>query len=125
MIQRIKKLRQVSLFLMALVVIGSNLVNYFYCYIYLDDRLLQWKVAMISIAVALFLLCFYVWLNESLKGKGLTIIVSGWVALYLFFNMIGVFLGYNLHTKGFMIILFLIGFFGLLHLIYRAWQKFI
>ena len=123
--QIIKILKKISLLLAAIVVVCSNIVNYFYCYIYLDDRLLQWRVAMISIGISLFLFAFYIWLNESLKGRGTTIIISGWVALYLFFNMVGVLIGYTLHTKGLMAILFLTVFLGLLHLIYRAWQKFI
>lgn len=79
---------------------------------------------MISIALVLFLMAVYVWMNESLKGKGFSIIVSGWVALYLFFNLIGVAIGYNLHTKGFMAILFTITIAGTGHILIRLWQKY-
>ena len=79
---------------------------------------------MISIALVMFLTSLYIWLNESIKRKGLGIEISGWVALYLFFNFVGVLIGYDLHTKGFMIILHTIGFMGLSHLFIRLWQKY-
>lgn len=121
---RINKIKSICLYLTAFITVGSNVFNYFYCYLYLDDRLLQWKVAMISIAAVLFLMSLYIWLNESLKGKGISIIVTGWVALYLLFNFVGVLAGYNLHTKGFMAILFITTFLGISHLSIRLWQKY-
>ena len=79
---------------------------------------------MIFMAFLMFTMAVYVWLNESLKRKGISIIVSGWVALYLLFNFVGVLAGYTLHTKGFMIILFSIVLLGLSHLFIRLWQKY-
>lgn len=96
-------------------------MNYFYAHKHLNDVNLQWKIAMIAIAATLFLTTVYMWLDQSQK-KGNTII-SGWVALYLLVNLIGVMLGYNLHSKGFMMILFLAMSFGLIHLGIRLWQK--
>ena len=58
-------------------------------------------------------------MNNSFK-----IIVSGWMVIYLLINLIGVVMGYNLHTKGFMAMLFVTTFFGLVHLLMRIWQKY-
>lgn len=118
------RLKSICLYLTALIVVGSNILNYFYYYKYLQDSMLQWKVAMISISAVMFLMALYIWLNESLKGKGISIVVFGWVALYLFFNFVGVLIGYTLHTKGFMIILFSIVLLGLSHLFIRLWYKY-
>jgi hypothetical protein len=116
------KIKRFCLFLTAFIAVGSNTFNYFYSYKYLDDRLLQWRVAMISISLVMFLMAFYIWLNESLKKRGISIIISGWVALYLFFNLIGVLIGFDLHTKGFMIMLHLLALSGVGHLSIRLWQ---
>ena len=105
------------------VVIGSNAFNYFYAHLYLDDRVLQWKTAMVSIAFVMFLGSFYIWLNESLKLKKLNSIVAGWATVYIFFNFIGVLIGYNLHTKSFMTILHITGFLGLCHIISYKWLR--
>ena len=118
------RIKNICLRLTAFIVVGSNTFNYFYCYLYLEDSMLQWKVAMISIAAVMFLMSLYIWLNESLKRKGLGIEISGWVALYLFFNFAGVLIGYDLHTKGLMITLHSIGFLGISHLTIRLWQKY-
>ena len=124
MIRTIKKLKSMCLYLSVSVIATSNIINYFYCYKYLDDVLLQWKVAMIAIATTLFLMAFYMWLNESLKNNRIKILITGWSALYLLFNLIGVVLGYNLHTKGFMAILFITISAGIGHICIRSWQKF-
>jgi len=114
------KIKNLCLYLTALMVVGSNICNYFF----IQDRDLQWRVAMVSIAAVMFLMALYVWLNESLKRKGISIIVSGWVALYLSFDLVGVLAGYNLHVKGFMVILFITTFLGISHLSIRLWQKY-
>lgn len=79
---------------------------------------------MVAIAVVLFLMAFYMWLNESQKKNQAKIIITGWTALYLLFNLIGVAIGYTLHTKGFMAILFITTFFGGVHLGIRLWQRY-
>lgn len=124
MIQRIKILKSWCVYLSIIIIFGSNLVNYFYCYKYLDDVLLQWKVAMIAIAAVMFLMMTYLWLNESLKRNKIKILLTGWSALYLLFNLIGVVIGYNLHTKGFMAILFITTSAGIGHICIRLWQKY-
>lgn len=105
------------------IAVASNLVNYFYYYKHLDDRVMQWKVAMIAISSVIFLQAVYIWINESLKTKGISIVVSGWFALYTLFNLVGVAIGYNLHTKGFMAILIITTVFGTGHILIRLWQR--
>lgn len=105
------------------LVFGSNAFNYFYCYIYLDDRMMQWRVAMISIALVMFVLSLYVWITESLKFNKLRQVVSGWLTIYIFFNLVGVLIGYNLHTKGFMVILSMTAFLGICHVITAKWLR--
>ena len=120
MIRTIKKIKTFCLYLSVLIVMGSNIVNCFF----VSDRILQWRFAMISISAVLFLMTVYLWLNETLKRNGVKIILTGWSALYLLFNLIGVAIGYNLHTKGFMAILFITTVFGIGHLCIRSWRKY-
>jgi len=122
--QTIKILKTIIIYAIVLVSTISNVVNYFYSYLYLKDSVLQWRLAMISIAIVLFFSSLYIWLNESLKQhNNIKIILSGWLSIYLFINFIGVCIGYTLHTKGFMMLLFTIIFFGFGHIIVKIWQK--
>jgi len=123
MIQTIKNIISFCLYAATVVIVASNLVNYFYCFKYLGDVTLQWKVAMISIAISMLLMSLYIWLQETLKKNKLRIVVSGWTALFLLINAIGVIAGYNLHTKGFMAILLVTVVFGSGHFIIKAWQR--
>lgn len=113
----ISRIKNILLYSIAIVVFGSNIVNYFYCYLLLDDWELQWRVAMLSISLAMLLMSAYIWVSSKYK------LISGWLFIYLFFNFIGVLIGYDLHTKGFMAILFITTFFGLCHIIYSSWRK--
>lgn len=80
---------------------------------------MQWRVAMWSISSSMWLMSFYIWLSSK-KYR----ILIGWLTLYLFFNFTGVLVGYDLHTKGFMTILFVTTFFGLCHLLISSlWRK--
>lgn len=81
---------------------------------------MQWQVAIIAIASVLFLLSFYAWLSS----KGFVRLVSGWLTFYLLINFVGVCLGYTLHTKGFMTILFSVGFLGLFHISKNIWERY-
>jgi hypothetical protein len=119
----IRTSKKICLYGAVTIAVVSNLVNYFWYYKVLDDRVMQWKVAMIAISSVIFLQAVYIWVNESLKRKGLSIIISGWFALYTLFNMIGVALGYNLHTKGFMAILIITTMAGLGHVLIRLWRN--
>lgn len=111
--------------IITVVLIGSNLFNYFYCYKFANDLELQWSVAIYAIAIELFLFSLYLWINESIRYKNkISIVVSGWVTMYLLINLIGVVLGYNLHTKGFMAMLFLAFFVGTVHISIKLWQKY-
>lgn len=78
---------------------------------------------MFSISAVVFLMAVYIWLNESQKGRSLKVLASGWFALFALFVFIGVALGYNLHTKGFMAILIITTVFGSGHIFIRLWQK--
>lgn len=102
----------------------SNIFNYFYSYKYLGDRVLQWRVAMYCIAIELFLFSLYVWLVQIKKRNKLNVVLSGWLTIYLLINLTGVCLGFTLHTKGFMAILFTITFFSLAHVSVKLWQKY-
>lgn len=108
----------------AIVVVGSNAVNYFYCYKYLQDLTMQWRVAMTSIALVMFLMAVYVWLTETLKRHNIKRVISGWTALYILFDLIGVLLGYTLHTRAFVTVLGIIATLGITHLIIRLWVKY-
>ncbi len=120
----IKRVKKVCLYGSILVTFISNLINYFYNYKYLNDSTSQWRLAMCSIALVMFLMSVYMWLAETLKQNKFRILITGWSALYLLFNFIGVAIGYNLHTKGFMAILFTITIAGSGHILIRLWQKY-
>jgi hypothetical protein len=109
--------------LIALIVIVVNTVNWLAHVNDWYDRELQWQVSMLMIAFSSFLMAAYIWIGESLNKRKYGIIISGWVALYLLVDLIGVVLGYNLHTKGLMIILLMTFIFGTAHLTIRLWQK--
>lgn len=119
----VKIFRSICLYATAIIVVSSNLINYFYCYKYIGDLTLQWRVAMISIGLSMFTMSAYIWLNESLMGNKLKIIITGWIALFLLISLIGVCIGYDLHTRGFMMILFTIILFGGAHISTRIWQR--
>jgi len=120
-----KRLKALCLYGSIVTIFVSNLINYFYSYKYLNDSVLQWRFAMVSIAIVMFLMSFYMWLTETMKKNRIKILITGWSALYLLFNLIGVALGYTLHTKGFMAILFIITFAGVGHICIRLWQKYL
>ena len=122
--QTIKKIKSVCLYGAILTTFVSNLINYFYSYKYLNDSVLQWKLAMVSISLVMFLMATYMWLSETIKKNKFKILITGWSALYLLFNLIGVAIGYTLHTKGFIAILFTITFAGTGHICIRLWQKY-
>lgn len=118
-------LKSICLYVIVIVLVTSNLFNYFYSYKHLNDIQLQWNIAIYSIAIELFLFSVYIWLCEVKKSRNqLKIVVSGWMAIYLLINLIGVCLGNTLHTKGFMSILFVTYSFGLSHIIFKLWQKY-
>lgn len=123
MIRTIRNIQDFCLWATIIVVIGSNFFNYFYCYQYLDDRLLQWKVAMVSISFSMFLMSIYMWLHQHLRNKNIGILASGYLSLYLLINFVGVLIGYNLHTKGFMMVMFVASFFGFCHILTKLWSK--
>ena len=60
-------IRNFILYSVIVILIGSNLFNYFYSYKFKNDIDLQWGVAIYSIAIELFLFSAYVWLTESRK----------------------------------------------------------
>jgi hypothetical protein len=118
-------IRNFILYSVIVILVGSNLFNYFYSYKFKNDLDLQWGVAIYSIAIELFLFSAYVWLTESRKhNNGFKIVVSGWMTIYLLINLIGVLMGYNLHTKGFMAMLFVTTFFGIAHILIKIWEKY-
>lgn len=119
------RVKNICLYIIGITIISSNLINYFYAYKYLDDRLLQWRIAMYSIAIVLFLFSLNLLLIEIIrKIKSLKLVFVGWMTIYLLINLIGVCLGYNLHSKGFMAMLFTAMLFGLFHIFIRLWQKY-
>lgn len=122
--QTIRKIKSVCLYGSIVIIFISNIINYFYSYKHLNDSVLQWRLAMVSIATVMFLMAVYMWLSETLKQNKFRILITGWSALYLLFNLIGVAVGYTLHTKGFMAILFTITFAGIGHISVRLWQRY-
>ena len=124
MIKIINKIRAFCVIATAIVVIGSNIVNYFYCYRHLNDLTMQWRVAMTSISLVMFLMSLYIWLTETLKKNNLKRVISGWIALYILFDFIGILLGYSLHTRAFVDVLFITAILGTIHLIIRLWAKY-
>lgn len=115
--------QNVCVVLVALIVLAVNTVNWL---AYVNDwynEYYQWRVALHMISSGSFLMAVYIWIGEHLKKTKYGIIISGWVALYLLVDFIGVVLGYNLHTKGLMIILLMTFIFGSAHLIIRLWQR--
>ncbi len=123
-IRACRRLKAICLYGSIAIIFTSNVFNYFYSYRYLDDDDLQWTIAKFSIASVMFLMSCYLWLSETVKKNSFGIIISGWAALYLLFNLIGVAAGYTLHTKGFMAILFTITLSGIGHLGIRLWQRY-
>lgn len=108
---------------MAIMFVVMNTVNWM---AYMNDwysRDVQWTVAMYVLSGGAFISAVYVWIGEHLSKREYGIIISGWVALYLLFDFIGVCLGYNLHTKGFMMVLLMTFVSGTAHLIIRIWRK--
>ncbi len=121
----LQKLKSICIFLTVFILVLSNLFNYFVSYKLLNDINLQWSIAMYAIAIELFLFSVYVWLCEVKKSRNqFKIIISGWMVIYLLINLIGVCLGNTLHTKGFMLLLFVTMFGGLMHIIFKLWQKY-
>ena len=121
----IKLFRNISFLLIVLISVVSNFYNYFINYKLNNDALAQWRLAMLSIASVLFLFSFRMWLGESLKsGNRVKIVISGWLLIYMSINLIGVAIGYTLHTKAFMMILFTIVFFGIAHILVKLWEKY-
>ena len=107
------------------ILILSNLVNYFYAYKHLNDIDLEWRIAMYAIAIELFLFSLYIFITEIIKRKKtIRKSISGWMTVYLLINLIGVCMGFTLHTKGFMAILFVTTFLGIVHIIAKLWQKY-
>ena len=120
-----QKLKDLCLYLTIIILVLSNLFNYFVSYKLLDDINLQWDIAMYSIAIELFLFSVYVFLGEVKRRRNqFKIIISGWMVIYLLINLIGVCLGNTLHTKGFMLILFVTTGGGIVHIIFKLWQKY-
>ncbi len=123
--KRYKEIKSICLFTGFALLMLSNTFNYFISYKYLQDIELQWSVAMYSIAIELFLFSLYIWLTESMKhGNKLKKILSGWLVIYLLINLIGVCLGFNLHTSGFMLILFITTGLCVAHTIKHLWQDY-
>jgi len=121
---RINNIKDYILYTVALVLVGSNLFNYFYYYKQLGDELLQWRVAIIAIAIELFLLSLYTWLIQIKKvNSGFKVILTGWTTVFLLINLFGVILGYSLHTKGFIAILFSAIIIAIIHLLIK-WLKY-
>lgn len=121
----VARIKSLCLYLTVFILVLSNLFNYFVSYKLLDNITLQWNIAMYSVASELFLFSVYIWLCEIKKNRNqFKIIISGWMVIYLLINLIGVCLGNTLHTKGFMLILFVTTFFGLTHIIFKLWQKY-
>ena len=119
----VNRLKNIALFSAAMIIIIANVFNYFYSYKHLGDSHLQWRIFMYSVGISMFLMMIYIWLNESLKGPSIKVLVSGWVALYLLINVIGVALGYTLHSKGFMSLLFTLTAAGSGHILIRLWNR--
>lgn len=120
----LSRVKNICLYTIGITIIGSELINYFYVHKYLDDRLLQWRIAMYATAIILFLFSLYVLLTEMIKKKKtLKLVFVGWMTIFLLINLIGVCLGYNLHSKGFMAMLFVTMLFGIFHFTRKLWQK--
>lgn len=109
--------------LIAVLIVGSLAFNYFYSYKYANDFNLQWRVYMYCTSISLFLFSIYMWINETLKKNRYATIICGWLSFWIFFNVIGVFAGYNLHSNGFVTLLLVTAFLGLCHLILRLCQN--
>lgn len=119
------RLKNICLYGIGIIIISSNVINYFYAYKYLNDITLQWRIAMYSIALVLFLFSFHLLLTEIRgKIKSLKLVFILWMTMYLLINLIGVCLGYNLHSKGFIAILFSITLVGMANIFIRLWQKY-
>ena len=116
----LKIFQRVCLVGSVLMIITPNLINYYL----IDDINLQWDVTITAIAWILFLMMCYVWTNESIRKNKLTIIISGWAALYLLINLIVVLLGWNLYTKGVIEMFIITILAGSAHIGVRLWQKY-
>ena len=117
---QIIKIREYCLYGIVFTVVIPNIYNYFINYKLLQDSTAQWRLAMIAISVGFFLFSLRVWLGEILKlNNKFNSRLSGWMTLYLMTNMLGVIAGYTLHTKGFMMLLFTLMFFGISDVLVR------
>lgn len=121
-------LKNICLFVILIDITVPNVVNYFYAYKYLHDENLEWRIAMYSISIALFFFSLYVLLiqiGRIAKGiKTIKLVLAAWMTFYLLINMVGVCRGYNLHSKGFMAMLFVTILFGLIHVFIRLWEEY-
>ena len=117
----IKKLGVIFVFL---TVFLSNTINYFYAYLYLGDNMMQWQIAIKSIAIVHFIFALTFLINEVKGKKDITVIIlSGWLTVFFAINLVGTFLGYSLHTKAFMLSLLLICVAGIVHYGIKKWVK--
>ena len=118
-------LKNICLFIIMIDITVPNIFNYFYIYKYLHDNDLQWRIAMYSIAIALFFFSLYVLFIQIGKGrKTIKLVLAGWMTFYLLINLVGVCLGYNLHSKGFMAMLFVTILFGSIHIFLKLWGRY-
>lgn len=112
--------RKVILIIVGLVVMAYNTINYFF----IVDNSLRWTIVMSSISFSqvMLIVLFLIqdWKKFALKKKS-NIILSGWLFVYFLTDFTGTLLGYNLHSKGFAFIVFLILGIGFAHYLLRLW----
>lgn len=121
---RINILQTCSVAIIIILVVGGLVFNYFYSHKYLDDYELQWRVYMYTTTLSLFFFALYMYLGEVKRKRKYTAIACGWLCFWMFFNTVGVFLGYNLHSNGFVSLLFLTAFLGLCHIVCVLCRKY-
>lgn len=98
--------KKISLLTALIVITLYNSVNYFI----VTDNALQWLLTMSSISFVQLILVL-VFLIDDIKKvklkKESNIILSFWLFLYFLIDFVGTLLGYNLHSRGFSLIVFL------------------
>lgn len=123
----IKRLQNICLGAFLSIIFSANLINYFYFHKYLEDIDLQWAFYNIVVSTCLFLASVYFYLDQFIKRNKIGIATCAPAVVFLFINNIGVMMGYTLHSKGFVAILFITLGIGLIYSIYKirkVWLKY-